>query len=70
MRPVRGQTKRSALAVSAYRLLYHPGTREPRAPRRLILQTRLDALLRVLDADETRFYYAATGRETPETWAP
>lgn len=55
---VRGHTAKSDLAVRAYRLLYLD--REPRATRRFILESRLHALLRVLDADETAWYYRQT----------
>jgi hypothetical protein len=47
-------------------LLYHPDRKDPRATRRFVLQSRLDALLRILEADETRFYYAEIAKLTPE----
>lgn len=59
IRTQRGQTRRTELAVGAYRLLYHEVRKESRETRRFVLQARLAALLRILDADETRFYYDA-----------
>ena len=65
----RGQTPRAELAVKAYRQLTG-GTEVSGSAlvrRRVQLQAKLDALLRQLDASETRFYDDAIGADRDGT---
>jgi len=60
-----GQTRRSELAVRAYRALYLRGTDDRRTAvgsvRRFVLQSRLEALLKILTPSEQAFYYHEVG---------